>query len=524
MSQIAYILTSTSVSERVSDARALTRQLESLHVFDRVELVPAIFWDDEPAAARFLSKYPEHNFESAYLDQALQGQVCCTLSHIKAWRRFLTSHCDGAMIFEDDIYVSDEEAFKAIFSKFGEHPEVEWLRVHLHKQFRGGILDDTSPLEFVDDSSQWGGATYWVSKAGAQKLVEQFRNIDDNFDLVIPQLGWDRRLNVKTINKAIVEHHDFEGDRQELLKRHPYEQRETFVQKRASTIWLSPALTRDDSLHHFVTTLGNLQELRRDGITVLEGVFDRETVDLSREQVMEHWPLYKNTRPTPSSRHLAGFHLYPELESLHKLLAENKKVLNFMKLVMGGQQARSIGLSDITINRSQHWHKDLLRGKYEAYLNGVDIWGGECPGVYKLLMYLQDGTSLKIIRGSHRVPVSLENDECAEPGDNADVVNVSFKAGDVVAMDVRTSHRGSTEEVFLSGAYDDDPKILVSTALGVDGGKLTDAMELGNAARLMDWQDRYGDTTHQSSGTGGSWLPKRAWQALRRKICASMLN
>ena len=55
----------------------------------------------------------------------------------------------------------------------------------------------------------------------------------------------------------------------------------------------------------------NLQELRRDGITVLEGVFDRETVGLSREQVMEHWSLYKNTRPTPSSRHLAGFHRYP---------------------------------------------------------------------------------------------------------------------------------------------------------------------------------------------------------------------
>jgi hypothetical protein len=247
----------------------------------------------------------------------------------------------------------------------------------------------------------------------------------------------------------------------------------------------------------------NLQELRRDGITVLERVFDRETVDLSRKQVMEHWSLYKNTRPTPSSRHLAGFHRYPELESLHNLLAGNKKVLNFMKLVLGGQQARSIGLSDITINRSQHWHKDLLRGKYAHYLNGVDIWDDECAGVYKLLMYLQDGRSLKIVRGSHQVPVSLENDEYAEPSDNTNVVDVSFKAGDVVVMDVRTSHRGSTEGVFLSGAHDDHLKILVSTALGLDGGKLTDAMELGNARRLMDWQDRYRDTPHHSTPARG---------------------
>jgi hypothetical protein len=249
----------------------------------------------------------------------------------------------------------------------------------------------------------------------------------------------------------------------------------------------------------------NLQEVRRDGITVLEDVFDRETVRVSREQVMEHRSLYKNTRPTPSSRHLAGFHRYPELESLHTLLTGNKKVLNFMKLVLGGQQARSIGLSDITINRSQHWHKDLLRGKYAHYLNGVEIWDRECAGVYKLLMYLQDGRSLKIVRGSHRVSLSLESDQYAEPSDSAGVVDVSFKAGDVVVMDIRTSHRGSTEEVFLSGVYDNDPKILVSTALGVDGGKLTDAMEIGNARRLIDWQDRYRDTPHQSSGPRQSY-------------------
>jgi hypothetical protein len=95
------------------------------------------------------------------------------------------------------------------------------------------------------------------------------------------------------------------------------------------------------------------------------------------------YPGLKNTRPTPSSRHLAGFHRYPELESLHGQLAGNKKVLNFMKLVLGVQQVRSIGLSDITINRSQNWHKDLLRGKYESYLNGVEIWDCDSAGVYK---------------------------------------------------------------------------------------------------------------------------------------------
>jgi hypothetical protein len=58
MKQVAHILTSTSVAGRVSDARALAGRLESLNVFDPVELVPAIFWNDEPAVAPFLSEYP----------------------------------------------------------------------------------------------------------------------------------------------------------------------------------------------------------------------------------------------------------------------------------------------------------------------------------------------------------------------------------------------------------------------------------------------------------------------------------
>jgi GR25 family glycosyltransferase involved in LPS biosynthesis len=495
MNHVAYILTSMTVAERVSDAGSLAKQLKKLNVFDRIELVPAIFWNDEPTVIRFLNQYPEHNFEHEYLEQTSKGEVCCTLSHIKAWRRLLDSGFDGAMIFEDDIYVSNEDLFRAVLSTFGDYPGIEWLRVHLNKAFRENIRAKTSSLDFVNDVSRWGFATYWVSRTGAQKLVQQFRDIKKPVDVVIPQLGRDGLLNVKTINKSVVEHHKFfEGNRAALFIRQLFERDDIMRQKQTSTIRSSPSLTHWDALHHFLTTPNNVQELRRDGVTVLEGVFDREAIDLARGQVMEHGYLYKNTRPTPSSRHLASFHRYPELESLHSLLAGDTKLLSFMKLVLGGKQARSIGLSDITINRSQPWHTDLLRGKYAHYLNDVDLWGGECAGVYKLLMYLQDGASLKVIRGSHRHPVSLENDEYAEPADNLDVMNVPAKAGDVVVMDIRTSHRGSTEEVFLAGAYDDDPKILVSTVLGLDGGQLTNAMEIGNSQRLLDWQDRYRDT------------------------------
>ena len=140
---------------------------------------------------------------------------------------------------------------------------------------------------------------------------------------------------------------------------------------------------------------------------------------------------------------------------------------------------------------SQQWHMDLLRGKYETYLAEVDIWGRPGADVFKVMMYLQDGDSLQIIPGSHLVPMSLERDDYAEPGDADEVMAIPVKAGDIAVMDIRTSHRGSTEEDFATGAFDANPRILISTALGRDGAKLTDAMEFGNGRRLMDWQAKH---------------------------------
>ena len=488
----AYILTAMDVPERVEDANDLARQLEKLDVFEQVECLPAIYWTDPNAAARFLVDHPDHTFTPAFLDRALKGQLCCTLTHISAWRRLLDSDLDGAIVFEDDMYVSDEDGMASLMELLSQPNDVEWLRIHLHKRFRAGVIDETADLALVDDPSRWGFATYFMTRSGAEKMVGAFTDIDEPVDMIIPRMGQAGSMVCKTVNHPLVEHHPFEGDETELLERHPREQQAFKLQKQASTIYASPDLTPDDALYHYASELPRLKALQRDGVTVLENVFDADTIARTREQILAHRDLYPNTRPTPSSGHLASFHRYPELEALHTLLAGNDRVRHFLRLAMGGRRARTIGLSDITINRSQHWHKDLLRGKYEAYLDGVDIWSPESGAVYKALMYLQDGASLHVVRGSHAVPLSLDNDEQAEPGDGDEVMTVPVKAGDVMIMDIRTSHRGSEESAFASGAFDDEPKILVSTALGTDGGKLTDAMEIGNARHLIDWQAKHG--------------------------------
>lgn len=235
----------------------------------------------------------------------------------------------------------------------------------------------------------------------------------------------------------------------------------------------------------------NLNELKSNGLTVLRGVFDMQSIQAARTQVIENRYLFKNTRPTPSSGHLAGFHRFPTLESLHMMLTGNPIIKSFIELSLNTNPGRTIGLSDITINRSQHWHTDLLRGKYAHFIEELLSWNEDVYGPYKVLLYLQDGASLKYIQGSHLNAISLENDGCSEPLETDIVMPVSVFAGDVVIMDIRCAHRGAEESTYASGNWDDNPRILISTVIGGLNCPLSAAMEVGNFHRLQDWMKRY---------------------------------
>lgn len=232
--------------------------------------------------------------------------------------------------------------------------------------------------------------------------------------------------------------------------------------------------------------------LQRDGYVVLKGLYSRVQVEKSRRQVLNRLALFKNTRPNPSAGHLAGFHRYPELESLHLWISSKPGILRVLRRASGCEAIRSIGLSDITVNRSQAWHVDLLRGRYQHHLDPQMCWGADGGGVYKALVYLQPGRSLKVVPGAHLAPLPLDKDQACEPVADTRVQSLSLEAGDVILMDLRLPHCGSTEAELAGSAYATHPKILVSTVLGAVGKPLTQAMEIGNFERLHDWE-----RTHQ---------------------------
>lgn len=231
------------------------------------------------------------------------------------------------------------------------------------------------------------------------------------------------------------------------------------------------------------------EELATNGLTILPDIFPLEVIERTRSQILEHYSLLLNTRPTASSRHLAGFHRYPEFENLHSLISCNPTILSFLKYVLNGQRIRNTGISDITVNRSQCWHKDLLRGPYQSFLDYDEVWKSEGE-IFRIVLYLQDSTKLKIVPGSHLEPISLESDYYAIPVNEDNVMAVPVKAGSVVIMDVRTTHRGGYEHDFEKINGNDSLSILVATTLGLDSSTFTAQLEYGNAYRLKKWMER----------------------------------
>jgi GR25 family glycosyltransferase involved in LPS biosynthesis len=489
----AYILTIDTIAERVESARTLQSDLQHYPGLANAEIVPAIYWSDTDAIAQFLASNPAIHFSQKYLSVCKQGQLCATLSHISLWQKLLASDHDGALVFEDDIYISDPESFRQLLDELPAWPELDFLRIHQYKKFRHAIATCGDDQLFVQDPSDWGFATYYISRPGAEKLLQRFRMIDDHVDMIVPVMGRNGDLNIKVVKPLVVEHQEFDGQAADLSIRHAEERSADKLQKAASTIWTSPILFENKPLHNQISGISALHvpQLLENGHTTLKGVFSQKDVSACRQQILQNLHLLRNTRPSQSSLHLAGFQRFPELEAIHTQLAASPAVLRLLEHLREGAGVQSLGLSDITINRSQCWHKDLLRGKFSSYLESQEMcWGDDSGGVYKILFYLQAGSSLKVIRGSHLVSVSLESDHSSEPNENDLVENIPVEEGDIVVMDIRMSHRGADEAVYASGKYDDDPRMLISTALGFTDRPLTRAMEKGNFHRLMDWMER----------------------------------
>ena len=235
-----------------------------------------------------------------------------------------------------------------------------------------------------------------------------------------------------------------------------------------------------------------IEDLEIHGFSVVPSVFDEATVKELRQIVLKNIDLMSNNRPTKTAFQLAGFHRFPSLEALHGKISNNSIVLSMLHRLYPETTPIALGLTDITINCSQPWHTDLLRGAYSDYLSTELCWGTQVQPCVKVLVYLQDGASLRVIPGSHKQQVGLDqvdldDDRIVGPPSEERTHQVIINRGDIIFMDIRLVHRGPTEEEMEAKCLGDNARILVSSVFGARYSKLAQAMSFGNAKRTIDW-------------------------------------
>lgn len=232
-------------------------------------------------------------------------------------------------------------------------------------------------------------------------------------------------------------------------------------------------------------------ELQSRGVSVLGGLFSSAEITLCRDLIAGHLDMMGQTRATAHSYHLAGFHRFPAFAPIRALIAGNPAVQAMLSSVFGPDMAEDIGLTDITVNRSQPWHTDLLRGPYAQFLADCDPWDPTEDPCLKVLLYLQPGRSLRYVPGSHLTRSPLDDEAIARQVAGAEVLQLELAAGDVVILDLRTLHRGSTDAEMADPGLASSPKMLVSAVYGRKGSRFAEAMRHGNARRMADWDARF---------------------------------
>lgn len=231
----------------------------------------------------------------------------------------------------------------------------------------------------------------------------------------------------------------------------------------------------------------NLEEIRDNGYTILQAAFTEDDIRDMRSVIKSKLELMGKTRSVAHAYHLAGFHRFAAFSEISKQISENSTIKSTMRSVFSKSCPVEIGLTDITVNRSQHWHTDLLRGHYARFLAECDPWRQDEMPCLKALVYLQAGRSLRIITGSHRFKTPLDDTAIANAIDENAAVQLEVKAGDAVIMDIRTVHRGSTEAESAAPHLEHSPKILVSSVFGAESSAFAACMRKGNIVRMADW-------------------------------------
>lgn len=116
-----------------------------------------------------------------------KGALCCTLSHAKAWRQFLETTDDYAVILEDDIIVSDD--FETVVALIlAAKPGLDLVKIECGGSAARGLLLGPALSDHAGRSLRachqlaTDAAGYILSRKGARVALQRYMQCDVGVD------------------------------------------------------------------------------------------------------------------------------------------------------------------------------------------------------------------------------------------------------------------------------------------------------------------------------------------------------
>lgn len=139
--------------------------------FLSVEFVDAIYGNDL-TKEELLEVFDVDSAYKRYGRTLNRGEIGCTLSHYKCYRKLLTSNSDYALILEDDITIlKNIDIIKEVVSIFNSNePLVLFLSGDYWYKKCVEVMSDKKILSVYDAV---GTYAYFINKAGARLILEK---------------------------------------------------------------------------------------------------------------------------------------------------------------------------------------------------------------------------------------------------------------------------------------------------------------------------------------------------------------
>jgi GR25 family glycosyltransferase involved in LPS biosynthesis len=181
MNYIFYIISVLESNERTSNVQDLKEKLEKLG--HRVEIIPAFYHKTCNVGEVLSQNNITHNglTWTPGIKYVTRGEICCFLSHHKAWKQIASANQnDVHIILEDDMNLHPDDSLY----DFNHAPEYDAIVLYRHPE------QMNTPVTYAGEGLlhfywQWGLNAYAITPTFATEMVTSITHIEEPVDIML---------------------------------------------------------------------------------------------------------------------------------------------------------------------------------------------------------------------------------------------------------------------------------------------------------------------------------------------------